>query len=432
MSLRIIDSESGEIRAEMVFGCAPGDIALSPDTSYFLLTCSNTIIKVDLQNLNYQYVSTDSLAELALSISQGGRRALSASKDGSLRVWNLTADVAHQTTKINADFLMAFDISSDGKYLLVSDAVKNGLEQPALLDMDRNEVVRTYEGFGGAVSPGAVAISPDSQYVAAAGTVWSTAEPRVMVWELESGDVKCVLDGFTENGRALAFSPENSQLLLVGSQEINGSKGQLILFDVQTCNNVRKFNTSEEVSSIDFSADGSLALTGSSMLSRFVLWDVSTGEEVRRFSYSKSEIALSGVFVPGDSTILGSGSGTLYLWDINTGNLLRRFRGFPLVSWCVAISPDRKYVLSGIMNGDVILWDFATGEEFGHLNAGNMITDVHFSSDSKTAYAVTQDGQMIEISIVEKSLSELKEWIESNRYVRELTADEKVQYHVEP
>ncbi len=57
---------------------------------------------------------------------------------------------------------------------------------------------------------------------------------------------------------------------------------------------------------------------------------------------------------------------------------------------------------------------------------------VAFSPDSKTAFSASTDGMLVEWHIGEKSLPELLDWIKANRYVRELTCDERTQYRVEP
>jgi WD40 repeat protein len=328
------------------------------------------------------------------------------------------------------DELTAFAASPDGKYLLMSDASKNGFDEPVLWHIAKREVVRTYPGFDGSVFPGAVTISPDGHFVAVAGSL-NVKTPRVMIWDLESGKFICNLTGLTEVGRAVTFSPD-SLYLLVGSQVPGGTVGHLILWDLKTCKKVRNFNTEEEITSIQFSRDGSHALTGSSQLGRAVLWDIATGQEIKRFSYARYGPIMAATFGPDDTTVLGTGTGEIYLWDVNTENLIRRYTGINSVPFCVTISPDGKYMLSGDTNGDVILWDFATGEQLINTNLQNMVFSVAFSPDGKTAYAASVDGKLIELPIVERSLPELLEWVKQNRYVRELTEAEKIQYHIKP
>lgn len=55
-----------------------------------------------------------------------------------------------------------------------------------------------------------------------------------------------------------------------------------------------------------------------------------------------------------------------------------------------------------------------------------------FSPDGKTAFSVSNDGMLVQWQIAEKSLPELLEWIMANRYVPDLSCDEREQYRVEP
>lgn len=367
-----------------------------------------------------------------IQISQDGLLGVSAARDGTLRSWNLGNQLDYRIIGIDADTLVAITISPDGKFLLLNDAAKNGTEQPALWDIAQQKVVMTYTGFDAAVSPGAVAISPDNRFTAAAGFLPQSGAPLVMSWELETGKSVCKFTGFTENGRALAFSPD-SKYLLAGSQVPNGNIGHLILFDTQTCQPIRSFDNAQEVTTIQFSADGTRAVTGSSQLGRAVLWDVVTGKEIKRFPYTEFGPVLTAVFGPGDTTIIGTGGGELYLWDVETGKVLRRFSGIPSIPWSAALSPNGSYVLSGIINGTVMLWDFKTGTELNHFSPTHaIIFDVLFSPDNKTAYAASQDSKLIEWQIPEMTLPELLNWISANRYIRPLTCAEKQQYNITP
>ncbi len=79
------------------------------------------------------------------------------------------------------------------------------------------------------------------------------------------------------------------------------------------------FDTSEDITSIAFSADGTRAITGTGFFGRVILWDVATGKEIRRFAYADYGPVISVAFGPGDTTVLASGLADLYLWDVETG-----------------------------------------------------------------------------------------------------------------
>jgi WD40 repeat protein len=248
----------------------------------------------------------------------------------------------------------------------------------------------------------------------------------------ESGDIKCRFNAYDAFGRSVAFSPD-SQYLLAGSQDPIAQTGQLILWNIQTCQSVRQFDTHEDVAGIKFSTDGTRAITGAGYYGRATLWDVATGKAIRRFTYPFIGGPVLGVaFGPGESTILGSGEADLYLWDVDSGEIIRRYIGHSPWPWTLDLSSDEKYVISGGVDGNLILWDFATGEELHRLNFTQPVYSAVFSPDSKIIYAAVEGGKLVEWRLAEKSLPELLDWIDANRYVRELTCEERQQYHVDP
>ena len=82
--------------------------------------------------------------------------------------------------------------------------------------------------------------------------------------------------------------------------------------------------------------------------------------------------------------ISGSCDGTIKLWDLNNGQELRTFTGHTSVVNAVAISTDTKYLVSGSDDHTLICWDLASGKELhtfiGHLDA---VYSVAISADNK-------------------------------------------------
>jgi WD40 repeat protein len=139
-------------------------------------------------------------------------------------------------------------------------------------------------------------------------------------------------------------------------------------------------------------------------------------------------------FGPDETTALSaSADGSLILWDVETGEVIRRYLGHEDMVWSVDISPDGHYVLSGSMDGAIILWDFETAEELrrfkGHTG---LVASLEFSPNGRAAYSVSADGTLIEWQVSDLSLDELIDWTYANRYVRDLTCEERAQYRVEP
>ena len=164
-----------------------------------------------------------------------------------------------------------------------------------------------------------------------------------------------------------------------------------------------------------------------------VLWDVESGQAIREF-HGSTMGAYGVVFGPEERTALSaSGDGALALWDLETGEILRRFTGHEDWVFCLDISPDGRYVISGDARGVVILWDFATGRELRRIQAHqDMVSSLAFSPDSQTFFsAPTNDRSVIQWQVDDPSVDELLAWISENRYVRDLSCEERTQYNIE-
>jgi WD40 repeat protein len=123
----------------------------------------------------------------------------------------------------------------------------------------------------------------------------------------------------------------------------------------------------------------------------------------------------------------------MILWDVETGNVLRRYLGHNEMVWSVDISPDGRYAISGSMNGTVILWDFETAEELRRFNGhSELVTGLVFGPDGQSAFSVSLDGALIEWQVSSLNRDDLVDWVLANRYVRDLTCEERVQHRVEP
>jgi WD40 repeat protein len=313
-------------------------------------------------------------------------------------------------------------------------------QSPVLWNIADGHIVRTYQGFNWP-APDAVAISPDGRYAAAGGGDIYKNIPTHVVWDLESGTIRCHLGiEYKVIVRSLAFSPDSHSLLAGSQSTVNQAGGQeLILWDVPSCSLVRRFemNENEDVTGIAFSSDGKWVATGTAYNKRIILWDVSTGREIRRFSYQDYQYffpIFDLAFGPEDRTILAPGPDGLYLWDVQTGERIRRYYGHTAYVWSVDISSDGKYILSSSDSGEVFLWDFSTSDLLYRLPAHiQPVISAQFSPDGKFAYSISTDGVLTKWKIpVQQTLPELLNWINANRYLRPLSCEERLRYRVDP
>ena len=429
--LRLWDGQTGEMLQQYRVNCRPDNLALDQDGKIALVSCEGLLYLWDIQNWRDQqrFLGHSDYIN-ALDISPDGTLGLSASSDNTLRLWSLHGQYSSHTFATGLTEVSSITISPDGGHLLI------GSNPPTLWDVAAHQAVKTYAGFTGLIPPGAIAISPDGRYLAAAGGFYPPKDVRsLLIWDFDSGEVTCRLEGHATMLRSVAFSPD-SRLLLAGSQNPDKRSGDLILWDAQTCRMIRRFETDTDVTSIAFSSDGSQAITGQGYIPQVTLWDVSTGREIRSFvtdRYPESVPILNVAFGPDDRTLIGSGISNLYLWNTKSGEIVQKYTGHSSLPWSMSVSPDFRYAVSASENGEIILWDFSTAEELYRFDTGEYgISSVAFSTDGKRVFSFSPSGLLIEWKVPAVSLQALLDWIPANCFVHLLTCEERSQYHVKP
>ncbi|NOT08024.1 MAG: TIR domain-containing protein [Gemmatimonadales bacterium] len=235
-------------------------------------------------------------AVLGVSLSADGRRAVSSSQDGTIRIWDVTnAKCIHTIQQAS----LRLGISGDGRFV---------------------------------VSPG------------------GTSSHEVRVWDADSGELAGVMTGHSGRVTCAAMSSD-------GKVAVSGSEDRsVIVWDVSAASPIAILRGhTAKVMDVAISDDGSVAVSCSR--DRTVqLWNSSAGGSVRVFEGHTGTVRSVAV-TPDGRRIVSGGDDAIRIWEsealtplIAVGTIRNKVVG-------VAVSADGLRAISGSFHLFVTLWE---------------------------------------------------------------------------
>ena len=194
-----------------------------------------------------------------------------------------------------------------------------------------------------------LAFSPDGRMLATA-----SADGKVGVWEMVSGNERRTISGPRGIPFAIAFSPDSKEI--AGSPAMNLARP--FIWDVATGGargGGELYGNCGEA--IRFSPDGNTIATGG-WSGRIQLWDANTGDELS-VSSGSSPIEVVSFRPDGRSVLTGHDDGTLREWDADRGRPLRNIPAHrpPYACCAISYSSDGKSLLTVGYDGRLVTWE---------------------------------------------------------------------------
>lgn len=205
----------------------------------------------------------------------------------------------------------------------------------------------------------AVAFSPDSKRVAAAG-----ADRAVHVWEVDSGKEIVMIEDHADWVFDIAFSPDGKRIATASRDKT------CKVFDVDKKESVATFpGHAQTVYAVAFSPDGKTVMSGGEDNLIRVWQPDSDGKQARQSGGFGGPIFRLQLTPDGKSLVGCSSDKTLRLFNAGDGKETRSFTGHNDWVYSLAISPDGKTLASGSWDGEVRLWNLEDGKAIRTLIA---------------------------------------------------------------
>jgi WD40 repeat protein len=345
-----------------------------------------------------------------------------------MRLWNLQSGA--ETRSLYAPNFADVDISPDGRTFLVTD----GFGDVQLWDTERWQEIRRLKGHTEMIFAGATFNADGSRIVSASGDIFAASEDNtVRLWNVETGQE---IRRFEHDAHLW-----DVDICQCGPLAVSGSNdGKVHILNLETGEKTLLLDIGPQTArSVAFSPDGSTILVGpgkglsSTPNYDIHLLDTETGEEIRRFK-GHTEVVGDIIFsADGSTAFSGSQDKLIIMWDVESGREIRRFAGHTAGIGDIELSPDERTLLSGGLDGMVILWDVEHGMAIRHyLSETRLVLGVAFAPDGRSALSGGVSDYIVREWRIDVSQEELMAWVEANRYVPELTCLQRVQYNIHP
>jgi WD40 repeat protein/serine/threonine protein kinase len=307
--------------------------------------------------------------------SPDGRCLITASEDGTAKVWDLSTGHELLTLAGHGDSVRSAVFSPDGSQIVTGS--KDYLAR--IWDAATGVEIRRLEGHRAAIRT--VAFSPDGKRI-----VTASQDATARVWEVATGRQVLTLLGHSNWVFSAAYAPDGRRIVTSGDDR------SARIWDAADGRELRRLTGHQgRVRSAAFSPDNRQVVTASQDHTARV-WDAEDGRLRTTLSGHRGYV-FSAAFSPdGRQIVTASGDHTARLWDASSGRPLNQFKGHSSEVYTAVFSRDGREILTASEDRTAKLWDAARQPSARRLDYGAKVLAVAIAPDSQRIAAGGEGG----------------------------------------
>ncbi|HEX8702299.1 MAG TPA: AAA family ATPase, partial [Myxococcaceae bacterium] len=284
----------------------------------------------------------------------------------------------HRTFEGHASSVAGCALTPDGRRV-VSASRDRTLK---LWDLETGKELATLEGHGDAVS--GCAVTPDRRHVVSA-----SRDRTLKVWDLETGQERVTLKGHSAPVTGCAVTPDGQRVVSASED------GTLKTWELASG---RELATLEghgaPVMGCAVTPDGRRVVSAS-WDRTLKVWELETGQDLMTLAGHEALVAGCAVTPDGRHVVSASADDTLKVWDLETGKQRTTLEGhWAPVTGCV-VTPDGQRVVSSSEDETLMVWELASGRELETLRGHDAsVSSCEVTPDGQRVVSASEDGTL--------------------------------------
>ncbi|XP_064642967.1 protein qui-1-like [Lineus longissimus] len=341
------------------------------DHVYFWKLNQDQDLKVDSQDVRTEDEHTDVVT--CIAVSNDGKTAISGSKDGTVKVWNLEVSDLVDTLDAHNGPITCVAMASDDAFIVSGSEDK----MVKVWSNSLGIVVTNFKEHLHEISN--VCILKDNL------CILSTDVGGVLkLWKADHGHTKLTFSGHAE---VMAVSP-------CGLFSASGASTCLNIWTVLDGDQIKSVSHAERITCVVFTFDSQYIVTGSVDKSLKV-WETQTGKLTQVLVEHDAMITTIAVTNCNQHVVSGSADTKILVWNLTTGTVEHHLSGHSGTVTALRLTSDGTVLISGSKDGTLRVWGVNQGCLITIFDMHVAVVDLQITHDASHIIVCLEDSHHI-------------------------------------